>query len=254
MSVLFRIDEPATGAVNMQRDMELRDNVERGLIDIGIRLYTWNPHCVSLGKHQRIESINQNTVHELGYDIVYRPTGGRAVLHADEVTYCVCIRLSDSTRAQPVYAGIHTWLYHVLIELAPELQNASIATDLRTHYSSQQELGQACFSSHAKSELLWGTKKIVGSAQRVIDGVLLQHGSILCGNGHEKLASIIARDPSHIDHLRSAIAESSATLSECAQRTVTTSELLERFHTHAQTQQYSADVARIISLARGEQR
>lgn len=253
MNVLFRLDDPVSGAMNMQRDVDLHDEVARGLHDIGVRLYSWKPYCVSLGKHQHIESINHEVVGNLGYDVVFRPTGGRAVLHANEVTYCVCIRLADATRAQPVYAAIHSWLHNVLVELAPEIHNASLATDLRSHYSSNQELGQACFTSHAKSELLWGTKKIVGSAQRVINGVLLQHGSILCGSGHEKLANIIARNDTHIHHLRSAILSSSATLSDCSQRDVSIEDVLGRFRSYAQTAHHNIDLANIISKARGEQ-
>lgn len=252
MTPIFRIDGAATGRENMAMDLAMHNDVCQGTIPGGLRLYSWNPWCVSLGKHQSVDALNQAVVHDLGLDVVHRPTGGRAVLHAEEVTYCICVAMPDASRSQLVYAAVHDMLYRVLAELEPTLSHASLSTDLRTHYSSQQPIGQACFSSHAKSEILWQNRKVVGSAQRVMDGVLLQHGSILCEQGHEKLANVIARCDDEATQISRLLLNSSATLSEAAGKTITKQNVLSHFETHRDF--VAQELCVISQLARGEAR
>lgn len=217
----------ARGEDNMRLDVELADRVRSGAAAATMRLYTWEPWCVSLGKHQPRSAVVQSDIEARGFDLVHRPTGGRAVLHADEVTYCVCMPVIDSLEARRLYAEIHTLLYGALRLLSHELMFAAIDSDLRTHYASSGPMGQACFTSHARSEILWHGRKVVGSAQRVIDGVLLQHGSILCGAGHEQLADVVSATDADREQLRHTITGSSATLSQAAGRTVTAREVLD---------------------------
>ncbi|MFN4986315.1 MAG: biotin/lipoate A/B protein ligase family protein [Ignavibacteria bacterium] len=229
MNIEFRVDESATGRRNMELDLELHASVHTGRCDVGLRLYSWDPWCVSLGKHQSTDGLNAEALSRYELDVVHRPTGGRAVLHANEVTYCLCVSMPDTTKSQVVYAAVHDLLYAVLSPVAPALSHASLSTDLRMHYSAQQPLGQACFTSHAKSEILWGQRKVVGSAQRVMDGVLLQHGSILCGPEHEILAHIIAPNPESLSGVEQALKRSSASLSEAAGAEVTIDNLMQLF-------------------------
>ncbi|MGC9317440.1 MAG: lipoate--protein ligase family protein, partial [Armatimonadota bacterium] len=83
----------ATGFRNMAVDEAIMQSVARGEAPPTLRLYGWQPPAVSLGYHQHLdEGIDRTAVRERGYDIVRRPTGGRAILHADELTYSFCIR------------------------------------------------------------------------------------------------------------------------------------------------------------------
>lgn len=216
----------ATGEENMRRDLELCERVRTGEILPTLRLYTWKPWCISLGKHQSVSSLDIAAVASAGFDVVNRPTGGRAVLHADEVTYCVCVPVRDALDARRIYAEVHQILYSALSTLAPDLTFAAVDQDLRQHYASSGPLGQVCFTSHARTEILWHGKKIVGSAQRVLDGVVLQHGSILCGAGHEQLAECIIAEADDRRRLRESMSASSATLSDAAGHSVTTSDVI----------------------------
>lgn len=227
----------ATGEENMRRDLELWEQVRHGRVPMSLRLYTWQPWCVSLGKHQPLEAMDRDACQRSGFDIVHRPTGGRAVLHADEVTYCICTPVQDSLQARGVYAEVHQLLYAALSSLCTDLSFASLDSDLRTHYAANGPMGQACFTSHARSEILWNGRKVVGSAQRIIDGVLLQHGSILCGPGHERLAEVIRASDQDRQTLRESIGTSSATLSEAAARTVTADEVMQAIVAHVQAAQ-----------------
>lgn len=216
----------ASGEENMRRDLELCERVRAGEISPTLRLYTWTPWCVSLGKHQSASSLDTTAVTSAGFDIVHRPTGGRAVLHADEVTYCVCVPVLDALDARRVYADVHQILYTALSTLAADLTFAAVDQDLRQHYAASGPLGQVCFTSHARTEILWHGKKIVGSAQRVLDGVVLQHGSILCGPGHEQLSDCIVAEAEDRRRLRESITASSATLSDAAGHCVSQSDVI----------------------------
>ena len=222
----------AKGEDNMRLDVELADRVRSGSAPASVRLYTWHPWCVSLGKHQPLGAVVQSEIEARGFEVVHRPTGGRAVLHADEVTYCVCIPVVDSLEARRMYAAIHSLLYGALRMFSPELMFAAVDSDLRTHYASSGPMGQACFTSHARTEILWNGRKVVGSAQRVIDGVLLQHGSILCGAGHEQLADVVSATNAEREQLRHTMTGSSATLSQAAGKTVTAREVLDVIASH----------------------
>ena len=216
----------ATGSENMRRDLELCADVHAGVLPPTLRLYTWQPWCVSLGKNQSADAMDHNALRERGFDLVHRPTGGRAVLHADEVTYCVCMPVSDALEARRVYHDVHMLLFRALSGLTDGLTIAGNQTDLRVHYASNGPLGQACFSSHARTEIVSSGRKVVGSAQRVLDDIVLQHGSILCGAGHEQLADIILTSDDRREMLRDSIISSSTTLSAIASRPITTEEVI----------------------------
>ena len=94
------IDAPAPGEENMRRDVALLDECARGTTTGAVRLYGFRPACLSLGRMQPLSDVNLEACARDGVDIVRRPSGGRAVLHDAEVTYCVVCRASD-----PVFGG-----------------------------------------------------------------------------------------------------------------------------------------------------
>ena len=77
------------GPVNMAIDEAIGRAVAEGRVPPTLRFYAWEPPCVSLGRNQSLASIDTQRCAGLGYDIVRRPTGGRAILHTDELTYSV---------------------------------------------------------------------------------------------------------------------------------------------------------------------
>lgn len=199
----------ASGKRNMSRDFELLDAVRSGQLQLAFRTYTWQPWAVSLGKHQPLDAIDLSEAKKRGIDVVHRPTGGRAVLHANEITYSISVR----GQAQHIYAAVHEALYNALMPFAGgTLSFEGKPTDLRQHYAASTPMGQVCFTSSARTEILANGKKLVGSAQRVIDGVVLQHGSILLGAGHEQIAELVNAPESQRQLLRSHLMETSATL------------------------------------------
>ena len=219
----------AAGAANMARDLELASDVEHGRLNVAFRTYAWNPWTISLGKHQTRESIRANLAEQRGYDIVQRPTGGRAVFHAEEITYALAVR---STQPKVVYQQIHELLLSALSHLVPGQLNHTVKpTDLREHYASSGALGTACFTAHAPTEIMADGRKVVGSAQRVLpSGVILQHGSILLGPAHLEVAELIGQTPEETRRLREALQRAAVSLSELVSNSVSVRDAATAIH------------------------
>ena len=179
-----------TGKYNMDFDINLAEVCKPG--EFYLRLYKWNPYCISLGANQNYEYINYDKAVNDGLDIIKRPTGGRAILHSEELTYSVISTVKDQKSAHYFYNKINKALRKGLIiynEVLNEIELESTQPDFPKIYNEKNS--NACFSSTAKSELKFSRKKLVGSAQRKLGNNLLQHGSILCGSFHKKLADYL---------------------------------------------------------------
>jgi lipoate-protein ligase A len=84
----------------MAVDEAILESVAVGTSPATLRLYDWSPACLSLGYAQDAEDVDLERLRARGWDLVRRPTGGRAILHADEITYAVIGPASD-----PRFAG-----------------------------------------------------------------------------------------------------------------------------------------------------
>lgn len=160
-------------------------------------------------------------------DIVRRPTGGRAVLHDGEVTYAVVVPLEEEKPRS--LADIYEWINRGLaaglqkLGVPAELQKRS--PDFRAHY--RNALSASCFSAAARYEIMVHGKKLVGSAQRKLGDAVLQHGSILLGDGHLALADYLASPEEEKARFREAIRERTTSVSGCLGRDVTWGQAVE---------------------------
>jgi lipoyl(octanoyl) transferase len=176
------IDEPAPGEENMRRDLALLDACARGDIPGAVRLYGFAPACLSLGRMQPLDDVDLEACARDGVDVVRRPSGGRAVLHDEEVTYSVVCRSTD-----PVFGGrvlescsrIHQAIAAGLDVLGVHATPREMPADLRRDARESAAVAD-CFARPAAHELLDDRgRKLVGSAQARRAGALLQHGSVL---------------------------------------------------------------------------
>jgi lipoyl(octanoyl) transferase len=176
------IDAPASGEENMRRDVSLLDACARGEIAGAVRLYGFSPACLSLGRMQSLDDVDLEACARDGVDVVRRPSGGRAVLHDQEVTYSVVCRSTD-----PVFGGrvlescsrihhaIAAGLEQLGVPTTPRAMPANVRRDAREGAAVAD-----CFARPAAHELLdHRGRKLVGSAQARRAGALLQHGSVL---------------------------------------------------------------------------
>jgi lipoate-protein ligase A len=176
----------------MEIDETLALELLRGSSGPALRVYQWAPWAVSLGLHQNERDVNTEACAADGVDIVRRPTGGRAILHAEELTYAVVMRAGGKS-VHEVYQSIST-------ALLEGLRLYGVPADFRRSQANFGVLYRgassvSCFSSSARYEIEWSGRKLVGSAQRRYgtgdDTVVLQHGSILCGPAHQEIAKYL---------------------------------------------------------------
>jgi lipoyl(octanoyl) transferase len=169
--------QPASGAWNMAVDESILENARKGQVLPTLRLYSWNPPCLSLGYAQTIGDVDLDLLGSRGWDIVRRPTGGKAILHVDELTYSVTGPLSE-----PRLMGSVIESYRCL---ASALLNALHRMDVPAKAQSEVfaapargSNGPVCFEVPSNYEIVVKGKKLIGSAQaRKKEGVL-QHGSL----------------------------------------------------------------------------
>lgn len=209
------------GKFNMDFDFLRTERCSKRLEIPMFRFYGWDPWTLSLGYNQNENDIDKSRLADKGYGLVRRPTGGRAVLHADELTYSVVLPLPKNMTIHDIYREIHKFLLEGFNKLgANELEFEKAQPDFRNLYK-QQDISVSCFASSARYEISYQGRKVVGSAQRLFGNTLLQHGSILLGNGHEQLADIItAESEEKRNTLRNYTLSHSATLEESCGRKI----------------------------------
>ena len=180
-----------TGKFNMDFDLQLANESKND--HAFFRLYRWNPYCISLGANQSFDDIDLSKASADNIDVVKRPTGGRAILHAEEITYSVILPYSQISSAKDVYQKISQALITGLELYNPFLKNSELE-NVQPDFKQllQSGSGVLCFGSTAKNEVKFSGKKIIGSAQRKLKNTILQHGSILCGTFHKKIVEYLA--------------------------------------------------------------
>lgn len=232
MQWTIETDYDLTGAYHMRRDEELtlalRDNAAQQPI---LRLYTWKPYAVSLGFQQKEADIDRSLCSDLGIDVVRRPTGGRAVYHSEELTYAVIMRADPRESIASVHNRIAEALLGALQPLAGgelRMTSARDTTPIRESYQNGKPANIACFASTSRYEITWQGRKLVGSAQRRFGDSVLQHGSILIGSEHLRLAHLVKTDDQVKGRTLEIMTRETVTLGEIAGRKLPPTEVAER--------------------------
>ncbi|HYL55498.1 MAG TPA: hypothetical protein VEU73_07965 [Gemmatimonadales bacterium] len=157
-----------------------------------LRLYRFDPPCLSLGRNEPPDQYDQDAIARLGVDVVRRPTGGRAVWHQDEVTYAVAAPIAVFGGLRRAYHKIHERLAAAMRSLGAD---ATLALHQPPPSFSLLHHPPPCFAAPSGGEVLVAGRKLIGSAQVRMRSAFLQHGSILL-DGSQDLVSIVSRQPS----------------------------------------------------------
>ncbi len=166
----------------MTVDEELLARAQAGDDMPVLRFYTWDPPAVSLGRFQTAEtSVNADACKRLGFDVVRRITGGRAVLHRRELTYSIVSRIDNPLFPPDVLGTYKVIAAGLLAGLANLGIDAEMVSRGGRHAAlvNKTDKDPSCFASPSWYEIVVHGKKIVGSAQRRLSHAFLQHGSIL---------------------------------------------------------------------------
>jgi len=185
---------PGDPFFNMALDEAIARTVACGQAPPTIRVYSWRPAAVSIGYAQRAQQvIDLKKCARHGVPVVRRLTGGRAVLHQREVTYSVIAGRRQWGSADSV-TGIYK---RIGLALVAGLQTLGIDAELsrprqdRTRPPRRSGDAHPCFSSAGRYEVMVGERKLIGSAQRWLEDAVLQHGSVLLGAEHSRLAELL---------------------------------------------------------------
>ena len=159
----------------MAADEAILDACSRGESLPTLRLYAWEPACLSIGYAQPFQDVDVTRLQMRGWELVRRPTGGKAVLHVDELTYSVIARADE-----PRMVGTVLESYN---RLAQALMEALRLLSLQVEMKEQPGTGEGnnnpvCFEVPSTYEITVGGKKLIGSAQSRRKEGVLQHGSL----------------------------------------------------------------------------
>lgn len=178
---------PAKGAWNMAVDEAILEAVLQGISPPALRLYAWTPPCLSLGYAQPFTDVNQEQLQSHGWDLVRRPTGGRSILHTDELTYAVIGLQSDPRLSGGVlesYRNLSQALLkalHLLVIPATVKGKRSSNNKNRNGIQKSPIKNPVCFEVPSDYEIVCNGKKLIGSAQARRKEGVLQHGSLPLG-------------------------------------------------------------------------
>ena len=177
-------------AENMAIDEAILNGIIQGRSVPTIRFYDWEPATVSCGYHQSAEKeVDFTALKEFGFSFVRRPTGGRLVLHNEEITYSVIAPTSGkfSCNVTEIYSEISKVLASgfSLLGIEVDFEKGELGS------KEQRQVSNPCFTSSSRFELSYKKKKIVGSAQLRKEKAFLQHGSILLNHNQSQIAFIL---------------------------------------------------------------
>ncbi len=169
------ITPAARGAWNMALDESILEHIGRGESMPTLRLYAWEPACLSLGHAQPFADVDMRRLKARGWEVVRRATGGRAILHTDEITYSVI-----APNEEPHVAGTVLESYNRLAQaLLLAVQQLDLPVEMeKGRVENGSAANPVCFEVPSTYEITVNGKKLIGSAQaRKKEGVL-QHGSL----------------------------------------------------------------------------
>lgn len=171
------LSQPARGSWNMAVDEALLENTYRGETLPTLRLYAWSPPCLSLGYAQPFSDVNFSATEKLSWDVVRRPTGGRAILHRDELTYAVVGPASEPLLTGGVLESYRR-ISKALLQALNQLGVPAKVSEKSSHQTNQTTQNPVCFDIPSNYEITVEGKKLIGSAQARRREGILQHGSL----------------------------------------------------------------------------
>lgn len=173
----------------MALDEAILESVGKGESLPTLRLYAWRPPCLSLGYAQPHSEVDLAQLHQSGWDLVRRPTGGRAILHTDELTYSVTgphneprleggVLESYRQLSQALLMALHLLGVPAEARENPNLTHTTqVSSQAGKNPNPSSPPQPICFEVPSNYEITVGGKKLIGSAQARRKEGVLQHGS-----------------------------------------------------------------------------
>lgn len=187
---LVILDPPRPGRAHMAIDASMTGYAaEAGVL--AVRVYTWSPPAVSLGRSQPASDVRLAVAAALGFDVVRRPSGGRAIVHMPrDITYSIAAPAGDPIHEAPIEeaaaaaAGI----------VAGALRRLGVPARPRgpTPYRPG---GPICLLAAGSGDILVGDKKVSGAAVLRGGRATLVHGVVLVDHSPSTWLSLVRAGP-----------------------------------------------------------
>ena len=221
------ITTPAHGAWNMAVDEAVLEHVGRRESLPTLRLYAWEPACLSLGYAQPYADVDEVRLRERGWEVVRRPTGGRAILHTDELTYSVIAPTDEPAVAGPLLESYN----RLAVALLAAVHSIGLPVEMKEVSSPNHETpNPVCFEVPSAYEITVEGKKLIGSAQARRKEGVLQHGSLpLNGNLARITETLAFSDESTRKNAAQRLLERAATVEMVLGRSVSWDEAAKAF-------------------------
>jgi len=210
------------GATNMALDDALLAGVGDGSSAPTVRVFGWSPPTVSLGHSQRVgDELDLDACRRAGVGVVNRPTGGRAVFHAGELTYSVAAPVGTEPLVRTI-RQTHCAIGRALVAGLSRLGVAAALDETGTDPGVRRGgVSPPCFVSSGRFEVVVDGRKLVGSAQRRAGRGVLQHGSLLIDSRHADIAGfLVGLSDAERGELRRSLEAQTATLEGVLRRPV----------------------------------
>jgi len=186
--IRFIIHDPQHAFSNMAHDEAISEAVRQKISPSTLRIYRWDRPSVSIGYFQKVSEIDLEYCKEKDYPVVRRLTGGRAILHDNELTYSF-----SSSRDNSLFNGTlhrdYTLISNALVE---GLKHMGVEAEISFRKKrSADSRSPACFQSVSFGEITVAGKKIIGSAQKRYKDGFLQQGSVILHSNTEALQRVL---------------------------------------------------------------
>lgn len=211
------LDGEQDGATNMAVDEAILEAVVGGDSRPTLRFYGWSPPCLSLGRNQPLAEANRAACRAAGIDLVRRPSGGQAVLHAGELTYAVALLESDPRSEGGVLGGYRRLSQGLLAGLRKLGIDAVQAVDARKPDGPPSPI---CFDRPSEYEITFRGRKLIGSAQWRRRGGVLQHGSLPLAGDLTRIVDLVVLGGRDSERERQRLAARVVSLREARGRAV----------------------------------
>jgi lipoyl(octanoyl) transferase len=223
------ITPPSSGAWNMAVDEAVEEAVSTFSSLPTLRLFAWNPACLSLGRGQNSSDVDPNALLVSGWDLVRRPTGGRAILHTDEITYSVILRQDHPIAAGGVLESYRR-LAGALLESLQILGLQARADKTYDMPAGSKANAPVCFEVPSNYEITADGKKLIGSAQSRRLECVLQHGTLPLTGDLTRITRVLCfRSESERQDAAARLLEHATTLETVLNRAVSWQEAAEAF-------------------------
>lgn len=207
-----------TGPMNMAIDEAILNAVAEEISPPTLRFFAWDPATLSLGYGQPIADVDQERLKQRGWGLVRRPTGGRAILHTDELTYSVTAPMEEPRVVGSVVESYRRLSSGLLAGL--QRLGLSARADPKDPAATSRApdgtpiVNPVCFEVPSDYEITADGRKLLGSAQVRKRGVVLQHGTLpLWGDITRILDGLVYADAER-ESLRARVRSRAATLTD----------------------------------------